>query len=526
MKKRRIISLFAAFLVAGSLASCGNGGDSGQSSTPAENSTSTAEGTESSSSETATYTPNFDEDPYEVHFQYIVAAEGADQQMVADAISDLALSEMNMTVDLIPQTMGTWSTNMSMILAANEPLDLFNVGSSSFGTYIESGYVRNFADYLDYVPDVVETLGDDIKAGYVGDFLVGFGKMKERGYWPGLVVRQDVMDAIGVDASSIEVNTEDTSSYEQITDLYAKVKEAYPDMTCLGGYISLAGTMCGGFADGLGNNFGMLDHFGQDTTVTNWFESDLCRDLCQLQREWFTAGYESADIATSQDAGETLMKAGNLFSFMCYIKPNTAAEKKSQTGYDVSVIPLAEKTFTSSSSVNSDVYALANASEDPVKAAAFYNWAFTSEAFNDLVNWGVEGVHWVEDEDGLATYPDGVDATTVGYHQDFGFTYPNQFAGHPWAGNPVDIWDQYEEYNASLARSAAFGFTFDPSSVNNEIAACTSAFDQYDNDVFTGAIDTDEGLAAMNEALYGAGLQTIMDEKQSQLDAWMAEQGN
>jgi hypothetical protein len=32
----------------------------------------------------------------------------------------------------------------------------------------------------------------------------------------------------------------------------------------------------------------------------------------------------------------------------------------------------------------------------------------------------------------MAAYPDGVDATSVSYHNDFGWIYPNQFVGHPW----------------------------------------------------------------------------------------------
>ena len=38
--------------------------------------------------------------------------------------------------------------------------------------------------------------------------------------------------------------------------------------------------------------------------------------------------------------------------------------------------------------------------------------------------------------------------------------------------------------------------------------------------------DVDAAIATYNEALYGAGLQTIIDEKQAQLDAWLQENGN
>ena len=530
MKKKILCTLLVASMMASALASCGSSGSSSSSSSSSKSSeegSAAASETASESgeaSESAGYTPNFDEDPYTVHFQYCVAAESSGQSDVSAALNELTLKELNMNVDLMPQTMGTWVTTMSMILAANEPLDLFLAGSGSFGTYMDSGYIRNWADYLDYLPDVLETLGDDVQAGYVGDFLVGFSQMKERGYQAGLVARKDIMDELGLTADDFSVTTQDLSSYNQITELFAKVKEAHPEMVGVGGTLSLAGSMGGDFADNLGNNFGMLENFGQTTTVTNWYETDICRAFVDLQREWFVNGYESADVATNQDGGETLMKAGNLFSFLCNIKPNTAVEKKAQTGYDVVVIPMSDTTFTSSMSVNAIVYSLANASEDPVKASAFYNWAYTSPEFNDLINWGVEGKDWVETSDGLAAYPDGVDATSVSYHQDYAWAYLNQFCAHAWEGNPTDIWQQYEEFNAGLLRSKAFGFNFDPTVVTDQVAQCTSVFDQYDNDVFFGAVDPEQGLADMNAALYAAGMQDIIDAKQSQLDAWLAEQ--
>ena len=64
-----------------------------------------------------------------------------------------------------------------------------------------------------------------------------------------------------------------------------------------------------------------------------------------------------------------------------------------------------------------------------------------------------------------------------------------------------------------------------PCQYSNELAACTSVYDQYDNDLNFGTIDTESGIQQLNDALYGAGLQTIMDEKQTQLDAWLAENG-
>ena len=524
--KKRIFACLLAALTTLSLASCGNDETSSTAGsdpeiTPASSDGSSSSEESASAESTQGYTPNFDEEPYTVHFQYVVSAEGTGMQGVRDAINELTLSEMNMEVDLIPLTMGAWTTNLSMMLAANEPLDLFLCGSGNFSTFIQSGYLRNWADYLDYLPGVVETLGDDLEAGYVGDFLVGFTQMKERGYQAGLVARADIMDELGISPDDFAVTTEDYSTYDQFTQLFAAVHEAYPDMTVNGGTQALASQLTF-FNDGLGDNFGVLPDFGQTTEIVNWFETDQCLTFCNLSRDWFEAGYYSADAATNQDSGETLMRAGNLFSYFTAIKPNTDVEKRTQTGYKVYVIPAAETVFTSSGSVNGLVYSLANASEDPVKAAAFYNWAFTSPEFNDTINWGVEGVDWVEDENGQAAYPEGIDASNVGYHQDYGWAYLNQFCAHAWQGNDPDIWEQYEEFNANMLRSKAFGLTFDSTEVADQIAACTAVFDQYDNDLFWGTADPETTLPVFNEALYAAGLQDILDAKQAQLDAFLA----
>lgn len=130
----------------------------------------------------------------------------------------------------------------------------------------------------------------------------------------------------------------------------------------------------------------------------------------------------------------------------------------------------------------------------------------------------------MEAEDGTAAYPEGVDATNVGYHQDMGYMYPNQFAGHVWEGNPLDIWEQYKEYNAICLKSKALGFTYDSTGVVNEITQLTSVQDKYLKDLSFGVVDIDSTLKAFNDELYAAGLQKVMDTKQEQLDAWLAEQ--
>ncbi|MNG39897.1 hypothetical protein D3C84_1282290 [compost metagenome] len=46
--------------------------------------------------------------------------------------------------------------------------------------------------------------------------------------------------------------------------------------------------------------------------------------------------------------------------------------------------------------------------------------------------------------------------------------------------------------------------------------------EQYSKVIANGAVDTDSMVKKFNDDLYAAGLQKVMDEKQRQLDAWLA----
>lgn len=522
MKTGKMISLLLTLaLIAGLFAGCGgNDPGSGAADSSASGGASSATPVDPGSSSEM----NFDEEPYEVNYLYYVSSDSPNQSAVSQAVSDLALQELNMTVNLIPMTFGTYDSQISLLLAANEPLDIFPTYSKNFATYIESGYLVNLADHLDALSGAREVIGEsDVSACYIGDFLVGLPQMRERTSPTGLIVRKDIFEELGYSLDDFHVTTEDYASFDQITELFAAVKEAYPDMVALDG-TSIMALQQDDYMDNLGNMFGVLEDYGRTTTITNRFESEQYKTFCNIARDWFTKGYSSPDIAVNSDSGETKMQAGNSFSFTCAIKPNTEIEKYAQTGYEVVVIPLGNDAMRHTSSVSSGPIAVAKASKNAEKAVQFMNWTYQSGEFNDLLNWGVEGEDWVETADGLAAYPEGVDANSVGYHNDFGWAYPNQFAGHAWEGNPSDIWEQYDVYNNSATPSNAFGFSFDATVVTNEIAQLSAVYEQYYKDIGFGVVEIEPALEKFNEALYAAGLQTVIDEKQAQLNAWLAEQ--
>lgn len=506
MKKRVLSILLVCMLLSSLLSGCGG---KKTDTTSNENGDSTTESSTEGSS-----TPS--EEPYHATLMYFVATDSPDQSLVSDAVNKLAKEQLNMTVDLIPITLGTYMQQIQLMLSGGEPLDVFPIFAGNASTYVESQYVVDLAPMIeDKGKDILTAVGkDDVWCASVGDFLWGIPNMKERANPAGLVVRTDILNETGIKA-------EDVKTMDDITALFAKVKEAHPDMTCYGGSNSATVPQILNMCDTLGDGYGVLADNAQTTTVSNWYESDVFKTYVDVMRDWYVKGYSSQDLPTSTDSGEALMKAGNLFSFSLYYKPNTKQEKDDQTGFDTTLIPITQPLLTTTTTAGLG-YGIANNSENPEKAMELLNWLYSNGEVNDLLNWGVEGTDWVLQDDGTLNYPEGVTIANCGYHQNFGWALPNQFLGHVWSGNDPKIFDSYADIRKNAVTSKAYGFTYSYADVLNEVAAVTAVKDQYLNSICSGSVDPETTIPEFNKALYDAGLQKIIDAKQKQLDEWLA----
>ena len=66
------------------------------------------------------------------------------------------------------------------------------------------------------------------------------------------------------------------------------------------------------------------------------------------------------------------------------------------------------------------------------------------------------------------------------------------------------------------------GWVFNSAPVANEITACTNVIKEYAYGLEVGAVDVDEVLPKFQQALKDAGIDRVIEEKQKQIDEWLA----
>ncbi len=513
MKKRILAICLAAIMIAGLFAACGS-----NPAVSAESDGASAAPAADSASAPAK------EPAYDITFMYVVGGDYPDQAKVEQAMKDLVLNKLNMNLSVVTVP-STYTTQLMLALASGEALDVFPLPAdgSGVGSYITNGYIEDLGPLLDVNGDHIKAVyGDEWKIANVSGFVYAIPMNKERDYAGAMIMRKDILDAIGLDVGE---NCSKLTKLEDMTDIFKAVHKAYPNMTVFGGdYIyTPASIFLGRGIDNLGNEFGVLLDPANNTKVTNWYESDEYIRRVKLMREWYQAGYVQKDMATSTDSGTTQMRSGSLFCDFDLTKPYRDVEAEQSTGFPCVSFDFDEPVKNSCTIL--DGWSIAHNSQKPEKAMEFLNWVYGSAEFNNLMNWGIEGEHFVYEDKGnspIINFPAGVDMDSVGYHQNRGWELPNQYIAGLWKGNPADLPEAMAAYNKDMKVSKAYGFIFDGAQFETELANLNSVREKYAYALGSGSVDPDTEIAKFNEELYSAGLQKIMDAKQTQLDAWLA----
>lgn len=514
--------MLALLLVIGAFAGCGQNGGNSTGGTDSTGSTAVSEGETSASQGDNVSQPASGDETYNL-VMAIIGNEQPNQDAVFEAVSALMQEEINMTFEPILLGFGDYQEKLNLMLSGGDRLDVLPVYFSQASSYINAGQIINLADYIyDHGQGILDFMGEDVAtSGSMNGFIYGIPANKESSSKAGIVMRKDIVDELGIDMESLKTPWD-------LTEVFAAVKAAHPELDCVSGSNILYKIET---HDPLFDDFGVLMDHGQDTTVTNWFETEEYRERASLVNEWYKAGYVKLDAATTTETNQNLVKAGSLFSYISSIKPGFLIQENASCGTEMVTQYLGDQNGNPAAnlwtnSVNFFDWGIAQQAEDKIRSMEFLDYAYTSPEWNDLMNFGIEGADHVkvEGSDVLIDYPEGADPAAV-YHMNMGWMYPNQFIGSVWNGQPENIWEQYQDFNAEVTYSKAFGFMYDSSSVATERTALNSVAEEYVKPIETGSVsDLDATLKAFNEKLYAAGLQTVMDLKQEQLDAWLAAQ--
>lgn len=555
MSKKMVSCILVMVMIAALLVGCSNNKEINKDSSSAGSKTITeaAEPTETAvSTEEAlvSLTPNgeyTEENPYQLTFAYLELYEqkGDARQAVQDAMNEKLIPELHIEVELLPVQFAEYQSTIQLMLSGGDALDVMPIFSGYAGSWINMNGVSDMSGYMKSTEGkaIVDALGEQLAyVGSMNGILYGFPANKEYVQLGGLCMRADICDELGItEEFGLERNKDEYTGkiydWSVAGEIFAKVKAAYPDMVPF--YLNSSSQMNRFmFVDTLSDNFGVIDWQADhnSTTVVNLFETDTYKNVIKQLADWYDQGFIYQDAQTDTTGSATMMKAGNTFSYATAIKPGflVEAETANNTGcyamYFGSGVESADGVRSTLFTSNASLYntGIAANSEDPIMAFKFISALYTDPELMNLWQYGIQDVNYKVLDDGTAYFVDGEDSSNYAYHQNTGWSMGNQFISYVWNNGTkdADYWDKLIAHNAWGDVTPAFGFMWDSTKHSTELTALNNTLKMYRAALETGSVgaaNVESTLQKLNDTLYAAGLENVMNEKQTQLDAWLAK---
>lgn len=474
------------------------------------------------------------EEPYEIVMA--IPTQGAEPSGLLDvenALNEIVEPELGVKVTLYPIAYSDLISQQNLMITSGDKLDLASTMFTGVGNWVSKGAFLELDDlYAQYGADIEKAEGRAMAGGYYDGKLYAIPSEEKQARSYGFFARKDIVEELG-----FTFDEDKTYTLDDLGELFAAYKEKYGD-----GYYCVGGTASNSDwysyiheVDNLGstNSTGILAGAGldDDTIVQNMYALDAYKEYAEAMYDWAQAGYYSPDAATNTDAGTVQVQSGYYLGGFYTTETDMTANLSRDCGYDMVKINLVSP-YAETSMYQSTMWSIPSSCENPEKTFQFLDYLYADNGLANMLTNGLEGVSYEVVEKGekagqaVIRYADGVDASNSPYTMPL-HVYGDKLNVAIYSPMTLDYYTMAAEFNESLPddrTSKTLGFVFNNESVATEITAIDAVVAQYAGIIAAGAQDPAEVLPKFLEELDAAGIDKVIAEKQTQLDAWLAEQ--
>lgn len=489
MKKKQIISLLcAAAMLTATFTGCAS--NSGTQSTASQ--AAASQSTASKSGEIPTLT------------WWLIGNQPENLQAGLDKINAYTAEKIGVKVDIKVAGWGDWDQKINQVVNTGEKFDIMFTNNTKYSKQVQQGA---FADLTDLVqqqtPDLYKSIPSLVWDGAkINGKIYSVPTYKDSSmtqYW--------VFDDTYVKKYNLDVPN--IKTFEDLDKAFTTIKKGegksvYPLTMIQNDAFS---GMLNNYDDmTLGLQFlGVKVDDKSRKVVSTLDQPDTMAQLKMLNK-WYKEGIINPDAPTLKDSPKNKM----FFSAQGF--PGAEIGWESDQGvakYDT--VQISQPLYTDST-IQGSLNAISANSEHKAEALKFLELVNTDQKLRDMLAYGVEGTDFQYKSDKVVkrlTDTWGIGNYAIGTFFDMSTQ----------EGSPADQWDQVKALNGKATGSVILGFTPDTSKLATEIANCQATWDKYRYELMNGASDPETTVPKVVAELKASGMDKIMAEMQSQIDA-------
>ena len=530
MKKKMVAMLLTTAMVVSTLTGCGaSSGD--DSSATADNQENTTSG-ETDASAAGDFANIDTSDEVNLVISVFGASSVADLDEINEKISEITMEKLNCTVEI--QGMANYVQQYPIALSTNEPIDLIWTATwNNCWDYCKQGAFQDITDIVnDKFPNLKSLIGEEKWDACAVDgqyYIIPSANDDSRSNWSqwGVVWREDIRKELGC---------------EPITSL--ETMEAYAKAVVESGKGMIP--YCDNGASGLWHTMLEKEHIytefaspfntltlDLDTNeIVDYAKLDSVKEFCETQRRWEKNGYIQPDVASSTDTGNDGMLSEKYAGAITvpistyesqYVATISAAHPDWELGY-MCYGEMFQYAYPNSPAMGA--LAIPQACENPERALAFLELLMTDNELYNLVDCGIQGVHYDIDENGHYVSLQGDSVTYPRESVWLTSFYVNSDAKIYTEGDEDAVAYIKEKLQPIAVTCYWQNFLYDATSYSEYATACSTVYSEYWSPLLAGQVeDVETGLTTLAQKMQENGQDTILEVITEQWDAYKQQIG-
>jgi putative aldouronate transport system substrate-binding protein len=457
---------------------------------------------------------------YVLDWYFIGNGPQPDVAKVEDA-ADKLLKDINVTLKMHCFDWGTYQQKMSTLLATNDKVDLLMTAGGWGSLYFEDIRKNQLVDITTlapkYAPNAVKTLkGGFWEYSAVNGKNYGLPVNKEKAAQTGLEFNKKLVDKYKFDITTVK-------SIDDVEPMLKTIKANEPSVYGIEPQATLASSYLTNNDDQVENGLAILPHDSTDNLFVSPVDNHNLTDIFKTMRKYYLAGYIRKDAATVTDVTPD-RKAGKSFILFDSLKPGKDTEVSLANG-----VQYVQQTFGTPFMGTNDttgcMMSIPKAAKDPSRVLMFMDKMYTDTKLINLIDYGIEGTHYVKKGDNTIDFPaDSDGGKKLGYNPGTPWMFGDQFKSYLYTTENPKKWDLFKAFNESAVAKKDAGFAFDDSNVKNEVAACTNVQKEFEPGLNVGSVDPEAYIPKYKAKLIAAGEEKIIAEVNKQYKTWQAAQ--
>lgn len=408
----------------------------------------------------------------------------AGENQCTEKLGEILQAELGVNVRFMFLDMKRYDQEMKKLLAGNSRVDIMVTLSNMYTECWLRKDLLPLNTLLDtWGGQIIEGVGRDmIDMCAIDGEVYGIPNVRDYAVTTDCYyLNLDILERNGVRISDID-------SLEKLEQVFETVHKNEPEIIILSTYLQSLCVNDYYLSAISAYPVGVLAENGQGDAYVDYFTSEMYKTRLERINKWYELGYIQMDIKSD----EVVRSTGETLAMIRSGKPGADLEISGLAGARYGEVALGN-AVVSQDSYTSITYTITKNTPSPEKSMEILNYMFQSREINQLLSECIP--EWMVPDLFLTDVPEGY---------------------------PADLWEQTKAFNSQAIKAGDVGFVFDPSTVMQEYTEVVEIYNCYRPILENGLLDTQQVLNRMNEEMEAAGIQKIIDEKNSQFTRWKA----